>query len=268
MTGRRWRSTILAAVVAVAGPLVGPSAPPAAASSGPCPGTTGVTVVVDYQALGGGVVVRCAPGSPSTGFKALTAAGFTIEEVRNVPGFLCRIDGKPGPADETCVNTPPATAYWSYWRADRGGSWVSNSEGGKTRTPPPGTVDGLVVLRRAARRSPPGIAPPAEPATPKPTAKPTAKPTPRPTVAPTHQPTPVPAPLPTPRPTTEPTPRDTPTASPSEAPEVVTQPTSPRLSPEPTGSADPSPAASDASTAPDRWRGGGRRRIGIVPGGP
>ena len=164
------RSSALVAAVLAVGFLLVPGPPPAAGSDGPCPGTTGVTVVVDYQALGGGVIVHCAAGSPATGFKALIAAGFDMEEVRNVPGFLCRIDGRPGPDRDPCINTPPASAYWSYWHAARGGAWISSQEGGKTRTPPGGSVDGWSFSDDGSPgdASPPRIDPPATTATPKP----------------------------------------------------------------------------------------------------
>ena len=164
------RSSALVAAVLAVGFLLVPGPPPAAGSDGPCPGTTGVTVVVDYQALGGGVKVHCAAGSPTTGFKALIAAGFDMEEVRNVPGFLCRIDGRPGPDRDPCINTPPASAYWSYWHAARGGAWISSQEGGKTRTPPGGSVDGWSFSDDGSPgdASPPRIDPPATTATPKP----------------------------------------------------------------------------------------------------
>lgn len=219
MIGRRWSAPILVAALLATGTLLASGPGPVAGSDGPCPGTTGVTVVVDYHALGGGVVVRCAPGSPASGFKALQAAGFDLVEVQNVPGFLCRIDGKPNAAQDACRNTPPASAYWSYWHADRGGSWVASQQGGKTRKPPPGSVDGWSFTDDGSpggASPPPGIAPPAEPATPKPTAKPTPKPTPKPTA--TAAPTPAPTPKPTPgaataRPTAQPTAVPSPTAS-------------------------------------------------------
>ena len=185
------RSSALVAAILAVGFLLVPGPPPAAGSDGPCPGTTGVTVVVDYKALGGGVKVHCAAGSPTTGFKALIAAGFDIEEVRNVPGFLCRIDGSPGLDRDACINTPPANAYWSYWHAARGGAWISSQEGGKTRAPPVGSVDGWSFSDDGSPgdASPPRIDPPAATATPKPptlepaTPKP-ATPTPAATLTP------------------------------------------------------------------------------------
>ena len=213
MIGPRWSAPVVVAALLAVGCLLTSSPGPVAGSVGPCPGSTGVTVVVDYHALGGGVVVRCAPGSPESGFKALQAAGFELVEVQNVPGFLCRIDGRPSAAQDPCLNTPPATAYWSYWHADRGGSWITGQQGGKTRTPPPGSVDGWSFSddgTPGGAAPPPGVAPPLAPATPKPTAKPTPKLTARPspvaTQAPTAGPTAAPASgAPTPRPTVSPT---------------------------------------------------------------
>lgn len=254
-----WRALTVAAAVLAVATLMGVSPPPAAGANGPCPGTTGVTIVVDFHDLGGGIVTRCAPGSPDSGFKALQAVGMTIDQVLNVPGFLCRINGKP--ADDMCVNTPPATAYWSYWRADRGGSWISNNEGGKTRTPPPGSVDGW-SFSSGGKTVPPGIAPPAEPATPKPTAKPTPKPTPKPTAVVRPTPDPPATTRPTTGATTVPTAMTTPSSStdpsampsPSPSPEPAASSLPPAASPSPTvavvGASDPpSPAPAVAPTA-------------------
>ena len=233
-------SALLAAILAV-GFLLVPDPPPAAGFDGPCPGTIGVTVVVDYQALGGGVIVHCAAGSPTTGFKALIAAGFDIEEVRNVPGFLCRIDGSPGLDRDACINTPPASAYWSYWHAARGGAWSSSQEGGKTRTPPVGSVDGWSFSDDGSPgdASPPRIDPPAATATPKPA---TLKPaTPKPTT---------PTPAATVRPIGTRTASDTPAA-----PESAT---ASNASPTPASSADSTPLVGSVARPGDS----------AVPGGP
>lgn len=226
------RSSVLLAAILAVGFLLVPGPPPAAGFDGPCPGTTGVTVVVDYQGLGGGVVVQCAGGSPATGFKALIAAGFDIEEVRNVPGFLCRIDGSPGLDRDPCINTPPASAYWSYWHAARGGAWSSSQEGGKTRTPPVGSVDGWSFSDDGSpgEAPPPRIDPPAASTTPKP-----ATTTPKPAT-----PTPKPAP-PTPAATATPTP--SPNASPT-----MPAPAGPAAIPAPSGTSA-TPANATASSA-------------------
>lgn len=171
--GRRTRSWVfslvaaflLALVMVPAGPA-GTGAPAAVAidpsrgTPGPCADDTGVTVVVDFQALGshgghdGGVIVRCAQGSGMTGLDALHNAGFQVSgTTRWGQGFICRLEGRPAadeplPIDgndgytEPCVDTPPAQAFWSYWTAEKGGPWVFSQLGVKNRTVPEGTFEG------------------------------------------------------------------------------------------------------------------------------
>ncbi|MBO4211009.1 hypothetical protein GSF22_34220, partial [Micromonospora echinofusca] len=112
-------------------------------SAGYCPDASGVTVVVDFTALGGGTVIRCAGGEQSSGLAALRNAGFSVAgTLRWGESFVCRIDGRPGPDDEKCVDTPPASAYWSYWHAPNGGSWTYSSQGVLNRRPPAGSFEG------------------------------------------------------------------------------------------------------------------------------
>ncbi len=101
-----------------------------------------MTIVVDFQALGGGVSVVCAPGPVTSGLDALDRAGVSWEGTKRFPSFVCRIAGRPEPAAEPCANTPPATAYWSYWLAPHGGPWCYSNFGAGNRRPPPGSVEG------------------------------------------------------------------------------------------------------------------------------
>ncbi|WP_027347189.1 hypothetical protein [Hamadaea tsunoensis] len=130
------------AALAVTTVLVAVEAAPAQAAA--CSGTTGVTVVVDFAALGGGVVTGCAVGDPATGLAALTGAGFTVAGTQRWGlAFVCRINGKPTAAQDPCVNTPPATAYWSYWHAStHGAAWAYSSSGAGSYNPAPGSVEG------------------------------------------------------------------------------------------------------------------------------
>jgi len=126
-----------------------PSAPLLAAATaragtaGHCPGTTGVTVAVDFSAFGSGTQVRCAPGKPATGVAALQQAGFTPAGTsRYGLAFICRINNKPAPAQEPCVNTPAPTAYWSYYHALTGQTtWTYGTQGASTYAPPQGSID-------------------------------------------------------------------------------------------------------------------------------
>ncbi|MFY1593562.1 hypothetical protein [Micromonospora sp. WMMD737] len=181
MTVRAARAVLVVALTA-AGTMVGSGTPArAAGSAGYCPDASGVTVVVDFNELGGGTVVRCARGEQSTGLAALKNAGFQMTgTLRWGEGFVCRIEGKPSTASEKCVDTPPASAYWSYWHATSGGSWTYSDKGVLNRKPPAGSFEGWSFsLNRNASDAPrPGAAPrrpapPPPPPSPRPPAPPT-----------------------------------------------------------------------------------------------
>jgi hypothetical protein len=149
----------MCALIVAAAPFVTPQ-PAGAWSDGPCPTSDGVTVVVDFQGLGGGVHVRCAPGASASGFDALGRAGIDYRTAVRFPGFLCRIADKP--SNDPCIDTSPANAYWSYWLAPRGGSWCYSNLGAASRTPPKGTVEGwsFSMSTTGASAPPPGVAAP------------------------------------------------------------------------------------------------------------
>ncbi|MEU4803892.1 hypothetical protein [Actinosynnema sp. NPDC023587] len=175
-----------AALLAAAGlALVGAAVPASPARAADCPG---VTVVVDFGALGGGVRTGCAAGDPASGLAALGAAGFGYRSASRSAGFVCRIDDLP--ASDPCVNAAPTNAYWSYWHAQPGGSWVYSAAGAGGRDPAPGSVEGWAF--GAGGR--PGTAPPApvrpEPPAPPPDPRPAQPGTPVPPgrPAPTGQP--------------------------------------------------------------------------------
>ncbi|MGY0232838.1 hypothetical protein [Longispora urticae] len=148
MTLRR----LLAAAALVAAAVVVPAAPARAACSG-------VTVVVDFGSLGGGVQTRCAGGDPGTGLQALESAGFGYSFVPRQAGLICQLNSRPDPC-----NGAPKDAYWAYYHAQPGGSWTYSDEGAGSYDPPAGSVEGWAF--GAGRR--PGIAPPAAPAPPPP----------------------------------------------------------------------------------------------------
>ena len=176
-SARRLVAGSAALLVAAAGLAVAAPAAEAAA----CSGSSGVTVVVDFGSLGGGVQTGCAGGDPASGLAALSAAGHGYTFVPRQFGLVCQIDARPNPC-----NGAPTTAYWSYWHATRGGSWSYATAGAGGYNPQPGTVEGWAF--GAGGR--PGIAPPAAPAPPPPPPKPTTRPAPRPSA----QPPPAPAP--------------------------------------------------------------------------
>jgi hypothetical protein len=101
----------------------------------PCEPNAGVTVIVDFQTLRTApgdepVYVGCALGEQLSGFAALQSASFAPQGTeRWGPAFVCRLMGLPSAAGEPCVNTPPANAYWSYWKSRPGGQWAFSALG-------------------------------------------------------------------------------------------------------------------------------------------
>ena len=104
-----------------------------------------VTVIIDYGDLGPEPAIGCAYDLPekATGLDALIALGIEIIYPTQSPHFICRINGYPTreqtipiPGNdgytEMCVNTPPTSAYWTYWTADKGKEWVYATRGHDT----------------------------------------------------------------------------------------------------------------------------------------
>lgn len=138
-TLRRGGAAVAAALL-VAGSF-GAAPPASARPTAACTGQSGVTVVVDFGTLGGGVQIRCVTQAVTSGFDALRKAGFTYDATARFGGLLCRIDGRP--ADDPCINAPPPDRYWAYWTATApGGSWTYSDQGAGNRVPPPGSVEG------------------------------------------------------------------------------------------------------------------------------
>ena len=155
---------LLFVVLLVAGSSLFPTGPAEAAA---CGGTTGVTVVVDFD--NGSVEERCAPGDPISGYDALVKAGFTLTYASgNGNGALCSIDQVP---DHACPSMPPADAYWAYFHGQPDGGWSYSSYGGGSYNPKPGSVEGWRF--RGSPSKEPGIAAPVT-STPRPTSEPSS----------------------------------------------------------------------------------------------
>jgi hypothetical protein len=152
MTAHRTRSRTLLAVMVVlvaaaaacTPPTGGGGTPstttvPATWAPGPCPGTSGVTVVVDFATLRDEVVVRCARGAQSSGLAALANAGFApVGEPGVAP--VCQLAGLPTQGFPFCWFTG---GYWSYWTApSRTASWQFATTGPGAGPLPQGSVQG------------------------------------------------------------------------------------------------------------------------------
>jgi hypothetical protein len=102
-----------------------------------------VTIVVDYQDLGRGADIYCASNltPTTTGAEALRLVGVEVTGTSQAGAeFMCRLNGLPAPDQlvgttsdpsyvETCVTTPPQSAYWTYWQAQPGGDWTYSLRG-------------------------------------------------------------------------------------------------------------------------------------------
>ena len=157
----------------------------------------------------------CGVGDASA-YDLLHDGGFaTTGTQHDGPGFVCRVGSGafhggtpyPTPAQDPCVNTPPASAYWTFWIAEPGQSgWSYGRVGAVTYQPNAGEVE---VWRFGATPTDGSSgAPPYSPATLR--AAPVASPRPRP-----------PPPTPAPRPPQPPQPgqrRPRPTPAPERFP--------------------------------------------------
>jgi hypothetical protein len=198
---------------------------PTPSEAAPCPGSAGVSVFVEYGALGGGTALSCVPeGGGRTADRLLKGSGHELDYVQRFPGFVCRIDGVPG--DDPCVNTPPSDAYWGLWWSDgESGRWTYSSLGAGSLTIPAGGYVAMVWDDSAGAVRPRTGAPAHPTPTPSPSPTATKPPSPDPTPAPTGSATPT-APA-TAQPTAQPsrTKKPSKTPSPSDAP-TTTEPTS------------------------------------------
>jgi hypothetical protein len=108
-----------------------------------CTSTSGVVVAVDLSHWTAGLVERGCDTTITTGLDALHAAGFTTAgDQHDGPAYVCRINNDPTPTQDACINTPPPSAYWSYWHANSGKTtWTRSSLGAASYQPKPGSVD-------------------------------------------------------------------------------------------------------------------------------
>ncbi|MFI9645774.1 prenyltransferase/squalene oxidase repeat-containing protein [Streptomyces sp. NPDC052040] len=127
--------------------------PAAADGTDACTATKGAVVAVDFGPFGGRVERGC-DTSPTTGYNLLHDTGFTTAgTVHDGPAFICRIGFAsfnsgtqyPTPDKESCVLTPQATAYWSYWIAAPGQhDWTYSPQGAMDRKLKNGDIDAWV----------------------------------------------------------------------------------------------------------------------------
>jgi hypothetical protein len=138
-----------AAVVVAATPL-----PAGAAAPGEQSGCDEVTVMVDYDDLGGEPLLRCAGAGSAA--EAFDEAGVRLDFLPQQPGFVCRVDGLPdgGPCFE-------GDAYWSLWWSDGSEEWTYATLGVTSLEIPAGGAVAFAWHEGAGDATPPGLEVPA-----------------------------------------------------------------------------------------------------------
>ncbi|MBU2696359.1 hypothetical protein [Pimelobacter sp. 30-1] len=207
--------------------------PASPASAAACAGTSGISVVVDPNALGGGISAGCDRDGGIPAVNNFADAGYRLEysSAPGMTGFVCKINGRP--ADGDCARTD---AYWSLWWSDGTSSrWTYATRGAGSLRVPEGGVVAFAWHEGAGQAAPPNADPKrTAPAPPRPSKKPTPKPAPKPTKPGTRA-------TPTPSGASTPTATSSSTATPSSS----ATPTAP------TSSASASSPATDAPVPTD-----------------
>lgn len=126
MDARQFSATaavLVAAAVGVVAPPAQAHAPTAAAA---CSGAAGVTVIVDYNEIGGPARAGCDPdGAGRSASQVFPDAGFPLEYHPRQPGYVCKITGLPD--DRPCLEND---SFWSLWWSDgRSGEWRFANQG-------------------------------------------------------------------------------------------------------------------------------------------
>jgi hypothetical protein len=141
---------LLAVCAVLGGVVLLSSARADAAPLADCTSHRGTIVAVDFAHWGGPIVRGCGIEQP-TGYDLMHAAGFsTAGDAQDGSSFVCRIGDAafhhgtqyPTPSEDPCIETPPGSAYWSFWLAPAGqNTWSYSSLGPLGDVPKPGEVE-------------------------------------------------------------------------------------------------------------------------------
>ena len=154
MSVRRAARLVAAAALAAAATVAAPAVPASAAT---CDSDTGVSVVVDFTSLGGGIAATCVADGGGDSAGTILEVHHDLTRVQQFPGAVCKVDGTP--ADAQCQTMPPTNAYWGLFWSDGSGGWVYSSEGVDSLDIPEGGSVGF-AWQDGGDRDQPGIAPP------------------------------------------------------------------------------------------------------------
>ena len=151
--GRIVRLVAAAALAAATGAAL-PASPASAAT---CSSATGVSVVVDFSQVGGGIESTCVEGGGGDKASALLEVSHDLTRDAQYQGVVCKID--EAPADAECQTMPPADAYWGLFWSDGSGGWTYSSQGVDNLEVPAGGSVGM-AWQDGGSNDPPGTAPP------------------------------------------------------------------------------------------------------------
>jgi hypothetical protein len=145
-------------VTAAAGVLVSTAAGPASAAAAVavCAGADGVTVIVDYNEVGGPTRAGCDPdGAGKSASQVFPDAGFSLEYHPRQAGYVCKISGLPD--DRPCLEND---SFWSLWWSDgTSGEWRFSNQGVGGLTVPDGGYVAFAWHEGGGRAQPPDFAP-------------------------------------------------------------------------------------------------------------
>jgi hypothetical protein len=150
-------TVLVAATGALAAPAQVADALPAQAA-GACPTSSGVTAIVDFAQLGGGVTAGCdSNGGDESASQVFRDAGYVLEysQQPGMNGFVCKIQSKP--TDGDCAGTD---AFWSLWWSDgRSGRWVFSNQGVASTEVPDGGYVAFAWHQGDGQAQPPAVSP-------------------------------------------------------------------------------------------------------------
>lgn len=150
---------VAAAMVAATGILAAPvaDAVPAPAAAAACSSASGISVVVDFKELGGGVTAGCDGDAGGPASQNFADAGYQLSysQAPGMNGFVCKVQDKPDDGD--CAQTD---SFWSLWWSDgKSGDWVFSSRGVGGLTVPEGGYVAFAWHQGGGGAQPPAAVP-------------------------------------------------------------------------------------------------------------
>jgi hypothetical protein len=127
-------------------------------------GAKSATLVIDFGDNSGRepkVIELNDVPAEATGWELLVKAGIGVEGTDQYPtGFVCRLDGWPAAAAESCDETPSyADGHWAYYitSKDISGGWLLSGQGASSHVVDCGGFEGWKWVGPGEEATPPSI---------------------------------------------------------------------------------------------------------------